>query len=171
MFRECKKKEQLLPMDENISILENSTSGVLAVSGDEGYPYAVPLSYVYDDSKLYFHCAMEGHKIDAICKNDKVSFCVIAADKVVPEESTTYFKSVIVFGKAKMMEDDEEKREALVKLMEKYAPERKACADGNLSHVGMIALSIEHVTGKESIHLTKARKQIENISHIDKPHA
>ena len=72
-------------------------SGVLAAAGEDDYPYAVPLSYVYCDFKLYFHCAKEGHKLEAIARNPKVSFCVIDQDQVVPEKYTTYFRSVIVF--------------------------------------------------------------------------
>ena len=74
-------------------ILNNGTSGVLAVSGDNGYPYTVPLSYVYDNNRIYFHSANEGHKIDAVKRNPKASFCIIYQDIVVPQKYTTYFKS------------------------------------------------------------------------------
>ena len=98
MFRPMRRGKQLLPPEESIQILEQGTSGVLAVAGDAGYPYAVPLSYVYTDGKLYFHCAKSGHKLDAIRRNSKTSFCVIGQDAVVPLEYTTYFRSVIAFG-------------------------------------------------------------------------
>ena len=71
MFRPMRRGKQLLPPEESIQILEQGTSGVLAVAGDAGYPYAVPLSYVYMDGKLYFHCAKSGHKLDAIRRNSK----------------------------------------------------------------------------------------------------
>ena len=77
MFREMRRKRQLLPQEQALEILENNTSGVLALSGDGGYPYAVPMSYVYNDGKIYFHCAKAGHKIDAIRSCDKASFCVV----------------------------------------------------------------------------------------------
>lgn len=157
MFREIRKEKQLLSMEQNISILEKSTSGVLAVLGDEGYPYTVPLSHVYHDSKIYFHCALEGHKIDAIRNHDKVSFCVIDADDVCPEKLTTLFRSVVVFGRARMLEEEQEKRVALRALMEKFSPERKECAEQPLDHVGVIELTIEHMTGKESIEIIKAK--------------
>jgi len=98
MFREMRRFRQALSQDDCAEVLRRNSSGVLAVSGDDGYPYAVPLSYVYAGSKLYFHCAPVGHKIDAIEKNSKVSFCVIDKDEVVPEKYTTYFRSVILFG-------------------------------------------------------------------------
>ena len=86
MFREMKRKKQELPQEDVTRILQEGTCGVLVVSGDNDYPYAVPLSYVYDSGKIYFHCATSGHKLDGIRKNNKVSFCVISQDQVVPEE-------------------------------------------------------------------------------------
>ena len=103
MFCEMRRSKQALTAEEVAEILKRNTSGVLAVSGDGGYPYAVPLSYVYLDSKLYFHCAGTGHKLDSILKDDKVSFCVIDQDQVVGEEYTTYFRSVVVFGRARVL--------------------------------------------------------------------
>ena len=96
MFRELRRKKQVLSEEESAKILKNGTSGVLALAGDNDYPYAVPISYVYDGEKLYFHCAGSGHKLDAIKRNPKASFCVIDQDLVVPEEYTSYFRSVIV---------------------------------------------------------------------------
>lgn len=104
MFREMRRKKQILSNKENIEILESGTSGVLALLGDDEYPYAVPISYVYDNSKIYFHGAKEGHKIDAIRKCSKASFCVIARDEICPEKYATYFRSVIVFGKIRILE-------------------------------------------------------------------
>lgn len=97
MFREMRQKRQLLSKEDTQKVLYQGTSGVLAVSGDDDYPYAVPLSYVYDGHKIYFHGAKAGHKLDSIVKNPKASFCVIDKDQIVPDEYTTYFRSVIVF--------------------------------------------------------------------------
>ena len=77
MFRGMRRKRQLLSEAETIAMLQSCTSGVLAVQGDDDYPYAVPLSFAYEDGRLFFHSAQAGHKIDAIERNDKVSFCVI----------------------------------------------------------------------------------------------
>lgn len=161
MFREMRRKRQLLTEEESISILNSGTSGVLAVDGDGGYPYAVPLSFVYSDSKIYFHCAKSGHKLDALKKNEKVSFCVIGQDRVVPEEYTTYFQSVIVFGKARILENDVEKREAIEKLAAKYSPDqeegRKQEIDKEFTPLCMVEITIDHITGKESIELVRAK--------------
>lgn len=113
MFREMRRKKQLLTPEERAAVLHRGTSGVLALAGDDGYPYAVPMSYVYDGAKLYFHCAKSGHKLDAIRRNCKASFCVIDQDQIVPEEYTSHFRSVIVFGTMRILEDDGEKRAAM----------------------------------------------------------
>ncbi len=158
MFREMRRKKQELMREECVEILNKGTSGVLAVSGDDGYPYAVPLSYVYNDSKIYFHGAKEGHKLDAIEGNDKASFCVIDQDQVVAEEYTSYFRSVIIFGKARKIEDEEEKRKTLEILAVKYSPDQEGLSkeiEGQLKRVTMVELSIEHMTGKEAIELVR----------------
>ena len=162
MFREMRRKRQELTETECVEILKRNTSGVLAVSGDDGYPYAVPLSYVYDGGVLYFHCAKNGHKLDAINSNDKVSFCVVYQDHVVPEEYTTYFRSVIVFGRASIIDQDDEIRDAIEKLSIKYYPNdnkenRDFFINKEYAALCMVKIEIEHMTGKEAIELVKKR--------------
>ena len=157
MFREMRRKKQALSTEESLAILNRGLSGVLAVTGDQGYPYAVPLSYVYDNNKIFFHCALSGHKLDAIAANNKVSFCVVGQDRVMPQEYTTYFRSVIIFGRARILEDPIEKRTALEKLAAKYSPEQET---GRLREIDrlfertcMVEIVIEHITGKEAVEL------------------
>jgi nitroimidazol reductase NimA-like FMN-containing flavoprotein (pyridoxamine 5'-phosphate oxidase superfamily) len=162
MFREMRRQKQVLSLEENIQVLSRGTSGVLAVSGDDDYPYAVPLSYVYHDNKIFFHCAKTGHKLDSIARNEKVSFCVIDKDQIVPDEYTSYFRSVIAFGKARILEDIAEKRNALKILTERYSPDQKQdrlqeAVEKGLQNVCMIELTIEHMSGKEAVELVKAR--------------
>lgn len=155
-----RRKKQLLSDQESIDILKRETAGVLAVLGDDDYPYAVPLSYVYDHSKIYFHCAKMGHKIDAISQNSKASFCVVEQDQVIPEEYTTYFRSVIAFGKVRILEDENEIKQAIEKLAIKYYPKdseenRNQVIAKEWKPLCMIEFSIEHLTGKEAIELVK----------------
>src|SRR5574344_1030878 len=163
MFRPMRRIKQSLPKDEIDKILNRCTSGVLAVIGDNDYPYAVPLSYVYINNKIYFHCAKEGHKIDSIKKNSNISFCVIDKDDIIPEKYTTYFRSVIVFGKAKILEQEEDKRFAIEKIAEKYSPNdelgRLKEIDSQFSRLCLVELSIDHITGKEAIELVKEREK------------
>ena len=158
MFREMRRKVQALTAEETAKILKRNTSGVLSLNGDDGYPYGVPLSYVYLDSKLYFHCAGAGHKLDSILKDDKVSFCVIDQDQVVGEEYTTYFRSVIAFGRARVLEGAEKLR-PLVELCEKYYPghleQTRQKAEHALKNVSIVEVTIEHMTGKTAMELVK----------------
>lgn len=163
MFREMRRRKQVLAEDEVIAILEKGKSGVLALLGDDDYPYAVPISYVYCDSKIYFHGAKNGHKIDAIRKCFKASFCVIDQDQIIPEEYTTYFRSIIAFGKIRIMQDESEIRKAIMALALKYNqtdnPQgREAAINRDWKPLCMIEFDIEHITGKEAIELTRARK-------------
>lgn len=160
MFREMRRKRQQLSKEECANILNSNTSGVLAVSGDNGYPYAVPLSYVYDGNALYFHCAKSGHKTDAIKSCDKVSFCVVDQDKIVPREYTTYFRSVIVFGRARILNDDEEILSAIEKLAIKYYPKdskqnRDEVIKKEYAAMCIVKIDIDSMTGKEAIELVK----------------
>lgn len=164
MFREMRRKKQLLSGKKSIKILENGTSGVLALLGDDEYPYAVPISYVYDNAKIYFHGAKAGHKIDAIKKCSKASFCVIEQDDIISEEYTTYFRSVVAFGKIRILENDEEIRETMEKLAIKYYPadseeNRNQAIARERKALCMIELSIEHMTGKEAIELLRRRNR------------
>ena len=158
VFREMRRKRQQMTESACMEIIEKNTSGVLGVLGDGGYPYAVPLSYVYDGGCLYFHCAKSGHKLDAIRNCDKVSFCIVDQDLVVPEEYTTYFRSVILFGKARILENEAEVRGAIEKLAVKYHPEdakehRDMMIEREYNAMCMVKIEIEHMTGKEAVEL------------------
>ena len=161
-FREMRRKRQQLSDAESIDILKKATSGTLALLGDGGYPYAVPISYVYADGKLYFHSALSGHKIDAIKGCDKASFCVIDKDDVQPEKYTTFFRSVIAFGRIHIVEDDSEKLQIARLLGNRYNPNQDEALqkeiESGLSRMSAIRFDIEHLTGKEAIELRKERK-------------
>ena len=160
-FRAMRRNGQQMSDDECIDILRNATSGTLAVLGDGGYPYAVPLSYVYVDGKLFFHSALSGHKVDAIRNYDKASFCVIAQDNVQPQKYTTYYLSVIAFGRVHIIDNEEEKLQTARLLGYRYNPGddeslQKEMEKG-FSRMLMIRFDIEHLTGKEAIELKKRK--------------
>ena len=130
-------------------ILARSTAGVLSLLDENGYTYGVPMSYLLRGNTIYFHCATVGAKLD------KVSFTVIDQDRVIPEEYTTQYRSVIVFGTARLVTDTAELSGAIRDLAHRYAPGVvSAClepdASGNYTDLAMIALDIDHMTGKES---------------------
>ena len=161
MLPEMRRKTQQLPPAEAEAILRAGSSGVLALAGEEGYPYALPISYVYHEGRLYFHCAPTGHKMDAIARCPKASFCVIAQDDVVPELYTTRYRSVIAFGSIRKLEDEQAIITALDVLGRKYAPGLAPSAEiaKSLPRVCVLEMTIDHLTGKEGIELTRLREK------------
>lgn len=164
MFRTMRRKRQELTRTEIDEILYRGTSGVLALSGDDEYPYAVPISYVYDGKSIYFHCAKTGHKLDAITRNAKASFCVVDQDEVVAREYTSYFRSVIAFGEMRVLEDETQKRTAMEKMGLKYAPSdtadnRSRAIERDWKPLCVLQLQIAHVTGKQAIELVRSAGQ------------
>ena len=152
MFREMRRAKCALNNETAEKILREGVFGVLALSGDNGYNYAVPLNYAVENNKIFFHSALTGHKIDAVKNNDKVSFCVVGRHDVVAEEFTSYFTSVIAFGKIKIVEDTAEKIHALELLADKYSPNvNKNLRKKEISRfnaVKILILEIEHLSGK-----------------------
>lgn len=156
MFREMRRKRQALPHEECEAILTDEKTGVLALLGDEGYPYAVPLNFAYADGKIYFHCARSGHKLDAIARCDKASFCVVAEDTILPAEFTTDFRSAVAFGRVRVVEDEGEMRAAVRRLAKKYSPEESdAAAEAEIERgfpaLCVLEMTVEHLTGKVAI--------------------
>ena len=139
-FREMRRKRQQLAEEESIAILEKATAGTLALLGDNDYPYAVPISYVYHEGKLYFHSALAGHKVDAIRKCDKASFCVI-----------------------ENIEDEHEKLEVARMLGNRYNPNHDEALqkeiENGLSRMLAIRFDIEHLAGKEAIELVRQHQK------------
>lgn len=151
-FRTMRRFRQQLDTDECIRILTEEKRGVLALLGDDGYPYAVPLNFIYHDGKIYFHGAAEGHKIDAIRDCDKVSFCVYQQGEKPADDWAYYVRSVIVFGRARLLCDRDEIIEKCRLLGLKYYPnaqdvDEEIRKDGH--RVACIELTIEHMTGKQ----------------------
>ncbi len=162
MFRTMRRIKQEMPLEDTVKVFENGSFGTLAVSGDDGYPYAVPLNYVFADGKLYFHCAKQGHKFDALQRNPKASFCVVSQDKIVPEKLTTLFESAIAFGRASFV-GDEDKRRVLELFTHKYfSSNSDEFNEGEIqrhwNNVCLVALEIDHMTGKAEMDIINGRK-------------
>lgn len=159
LFREMRRIKQQLTKDECEEILERGKTGVLAVLGDDGYPYTVPINYYYEDGKIYLHCAKTGHTLDAVKSNAKVSFCVVDRDDIFQEKYTTLFRSVVAFGKAEILTDEAEMRSSVTALAEKYCPDFlegiPAEVEREFGILCMIKINIEHMTGKQGKELLK----------------
>ena len=161
-FRAMRRIKQLLPREEALAILRQGKTGVLSLAGDGDYPYAVPLNYLYAEDKIYFHCAKTGHKIDAIRRCPKASFCVVAQDQVVPEEYATHYQSVLCFGTVRIVEDEEEKMRAITRFTQKYCPNQppedyRREIRREWPALCILELSIQHMTGKEARALAEKR--------------
>lgn len=155
MFRQMRRFKQQMTEEQCLEILEKETNGVLALEGDNGYPYSVPLSFVYKNGKIYFHSAVTGHKTDCIKRNPKASFCVVSEDNIIPEKFTTAFKSVIAFGQIRIISEEAEKINALIALSEKYSPEEGQESmhkeiNSSLKNVAILEFTIDHLTGKQA---------------------
>lgn len=165
MFRSMRREKSELKKETAEKILREGLFGVLSLSGDDGYSYGVPLNYAVADNKIYFHCAKTGHKVDAMKRNEKVSFCVVDFHEVVPEKFTSYYTSAIAFGKIKVVEDndDPEKRRGLELLADKYSPNESAESrakeiNGKLNALVVPVIEIEHLTAKAARELIRDGK-------------
>ena len=151
MFRPMRRRKQQLTEEECIAILQAAPRGTLSVIGDNGYPYGVPINYVYADGKLYFHSALTGHKIDAVNSCSKASFTVLDNGEKPDDDWAYFFNSVIVFGSIRIVDDESEKLLRLRQLGLKYFPSAEEVEEDirkNASRCHILALSIEHMTGK-----------------------
>ena len=152
MFREIVRKKQAVPYEECIEILNREKRGVLAVLGDGDYPYAVPLNHYYcpEAGKLYFHSGKTGHKIDAMKRCDRASFCVYG-EGTPTDTWVLNFKSVIVFGRLEIVEDRETTVRMTRELSRKFTGDEayiQAEIDKYLNNTLLFALVPEHITGK-----------------------
>ncbi len=165
MFREMRRFKQQMPQDAVDEIMKNNDTGILAVTGDDGYPYTVPVNYYYEPGTILIHCAKNGHKTDAIKRDPKVSFCVVDEDKVMAEDYNTDYVSVVAFGKAKVITDGSRLRELILKIARKYVPmntdqQHREYAEKTITSLAIIEIDVEHITGKETMARANARKTV-----------
>lgn len=155
MFREIRRKDRKIPNEIGEKILKESEVGYFSViSSDNGYPYVIPVNHVYVDGKIYFHSALEGHKIESIKKSDKVSFCAVSEYEIRPSKFATGYKSAVIFGRAYIVSDEIEKRKALDAIIDKFSAEfRKEGAeyiDKASSAVVVVGINIENMSAKSA---------------------
>ena len=153
MFREMRRFKQQISKEECIRILKEQPRGIMSMHGDDGYPYGVPMNHWYseEDGKLYFHGAKEGHKIDSIKRDDKVSYCVYDQGFRREGEWALNIRSVVLFGRIRIVEDEDKKREICTNLCRKFTDDeeylKKEMANA-FPRVCCLELEIEHMSGK-----------------------
>lgn len=150
-FRPMRRSRQALESEECIRILERAYRGFLSVIGDGGYPYCIPINFVYEDGRLYFHSAKEGHKLDAVHACDKACFTVLDEPEKEPGDWWYHVKSVICFGRVTLIADDEERISRFRSLAQKYFPEdydTESDIIRNGPKAEILQFTIEHMSGK-----------------------
>lgn len=154
MFREMRRKKKEIDITSAKNLLKSCRRGVIAVNGDDGYPYAVPVNYLYDSEseKIYFHGSIVGHKVDSIKACDKVCFTVYGNETVKDEKWAPYLQSTVVFGRCHLLENDVKSIKLLKKLAKKYYPNEELINE-EIEKYGkatqMFEIEIEHISGKE----------------------
>ena len=153
MFREMRRSPQALSREEMIDLLKTETRGVMSVQGDNGYPYGFPINHYYneEDGKLYFHGAKIGHRVDSVKRDPKVSYCVFGQDEKREGDWAYYVKSVIVFGKIELIEDEKTIADICEKLCEKFPCTEeyiKTEIEKDTPRTLLMALEIEDINGK-----------------------
>ncbi len=153
MFRELARKNKQISMEECIEVLKSETRGVLSVLGDDDYPYGMPMNHFYneEDGKIYFHCGMFGHRVDALKKHDKVSFCVFDQGYRNEGEWALNVKSIIVFGRMAIIDDPAVITDITTKLSYKFTQDDAYIQkeiEENLHITLLLALTPEHICGK-----------------------
>ena len=153
MFRQMRRFKQQIRNEECIEILKTEPRGILSMLGDDGYPYGIPLDHWYceEDGCLYFHGAKTGHKIDAISKCDKVSYCVMDEGFRKEGDWALNIRSVIVFGRISLVTDEEKAREICTQLCLKFTDDREYLErelKSSLGRVQCLKLTPEHMSGK-----------------------
>ena len=151
MFRDLTRKKQQLSVSECNEILKQEVRGVLAVNGDDGYPYALPINFYFDEEKgkIYFHSGKVGHKLDAIANSNKVSFCVYDKGYHKDGHWSLNIRSVIIFGRVHILEDWSDN--LMITFCKRFTDDINYICD-EIEHfkrnTAVLCLEIEHMTGK-----------------------
>lgn len=150
-MKTLRRSDRAVTAQEARTLLANAEYGVLSTVGEDGQPYGVPLSYVYRNDGIYFHCALSGHKLDNIAHNAKVSFCVVGNTKVLPEQFATEYESALAFGVASEV-SGAERYDALMWLLEKYSAdfveEGKRYIEQKDTTTKVFKIAVAHISGK-----------------------
>ena len=153
MFRPMRRFKQQIPEEECTQILREEKRGILSVHGEDGYPYGIPMNHWYnpEDGKLYFHGAKEGHKIDALKKDNRVSYCVHDAGYKNEGEWALNIRSVVVFGRITLVTDTQKAKQIGMNLCRKFTDDEEYIQneiENALPRVQCLELTIDHMTGK-----------------------
>lgn len=152
MKKEMRRKEKEMTKKETLEVLANAEYGVLSTISEDNTPYGTPMNFVYLDGTIYFHCALEGHRLENIKRNHNVCFSVVDSVKLMPDKFNTQYRSAAVFGTIQVVHDTEEKRKGIIAIMEKLSSDYH---DAGIEYINsafdklcVLKLEISHMTGK-----------------------
>lgn len=149
---EMRRKEKMISHEETLEVLASAEYGIMSTVGADGMPYGTPVNFVYKDDAIYFHCATEGHKLSNLEASDKVCFTVVDSVELMPEKFNTKYRSVIAFGTASTVENDEEKKKVLLEVVRKLSPDfiesGIAYINSSFSKARVIKITISEISGK-----------------------
>ena len=151
MQRPIRRADRALTDEQAIEILQKGEYGILSTVSPDGQPYGVPVGFIYANNALYFHCAVEGHKLDNLASNPRVSFCVVGATEILPDKFSTCYESAIVFGKARELIGDE-KHAGLTEVLKKYSTnfleKGEKYINSDIGKTRVFKIEIEALSGK-----------------------
>jgi nitroimidazol reductase NimA-like FMN-containing flavoprotein (pyridoxamine 5'-phosphate oxidase superfamily)/GNAT superfamily N-acetyltransferase len=152
VFPDIRRQDKILDDERTLNLLETGEYGFLAICGINGYGYGIPINYVFYDNCIYFHCAVEGYKLENIQQNNRVSFCIVGRTQVIPQKFLITYESAFVFGRIMYDLPEDERHKALNLLVAKYSPDFTDISHAYISksfhRTLILKLEIEHVSGK-----------------------
>ena len=154
MFRPIRRTKRKRDLETAKELLKNEKRAVLSVNGDEGYPYAIPINYFYEEEKekIYFHGAKAGHKVDSLKKDNKVCFCVYGNDSYKEGDWAPYVQSVVIFGRCNLIDDEEITETKVRQIAEKYYPTKEEIEEEmqrDIKAVQLYEIEIEYMSCKQ----------------------
>ena len=151
MQRPIRRSDRALTLNQASEILQKGEYGILSTVSPDGRPYGVPISFAFDGNALYFHGADEGHKLDNLASNPRVSFCVVGATEILPDKFATRYESAIVFGVARELTGDE-KHAGLTELLKKYSADfiekGEKYINSDIGKTRVFKIEVESLSGK-----------------------
>lgn len=149
-FGQLRRREFEMTQDQCVDVLNRSEYGFLGTVNEDGSPYVVPVNYVYHEGCITFHTALEGHKMENLKRDNRVCFSVCSDARIIPDEFSTAYTSVVAFGEAEMVSEKDAKKRLLLALSSRLAPGRQMpCDDKDIERTGVVRIRVRHLSGKK----------------------
>lgn len=152
MDKKMRRQEKAMPQEETLEVLDKAEYGVLSTISADDTPYGTPMNFARVGDAIYFHCALEGHRMENIAGNKSVCLNVVDSVVLMPEKFNTQYRSVTVFGDISIVEDTEEKKKGIKAIADKLSPdfekEGLAYIEKAFSNMHVLKMKVTKMTGK-----------------------